>query len=79
MKIYTFFNVCDVYGEWLVSRFGRFTPEITQYQLYRRLGGPQGPSGRVQKMFPPAGFDSWTVQAITSRYTALAILAYTPR
>ena len=25
----------------------------TRYPLYRRLGGPQGRSGRVQKIWPP--------------------------
>ena len=29
----------------------------TRYPLYRRLGGPQGRSGRVRKMLPPTGFD----------------------
>ena len=39
-----------------------FTPgKETQYPLYRRLGGPQGQSGRVWKISPPPGFDPWTV------------------
>jgi len=29
-------------------------PGKTRYLLYRRLGGPQGRSGRVQKVSPPA-------------------------
>jgi len=33
-------------------------PGKTWYPLYRRLGGPQGRSGRVRKISPPAGFDS---------------------
>jgi hypothetical protein len=32
--------------------------------LYRRLGGPQGRSGRVRKVFPPSEFDPRTVQPI---------------
>ena len=36
--------------------------------LYRRLGGPQGRSGRVGKISPPPGFDTQTVQPIASRY-----------
>ena len=28
-------------------------PGKTRYPLYRRLGGPQGPSGRVRKISPP--------------------------
>jgi hypothetical protein len=37
-------------------RLGRLTPgEETQYTLYRRLGGPQGRSGRVWKISSPTG------------------------
>ena len=44
-------------GGWLTARHGRFTPgKETRYPLYRRLGGPQGRSGRVRKIFPPPGF-----------------------
>ena len=41
--------------------------------LYRRLGGPQGRSGRVRKISHPPGFDLRTVQPVTSRYTDYAI------
>jgi hypothetical protein len=44
-------------------------PGNTQYQLYRRLGGPQGRSGRVRKISPPPGFDLRTVQPVASCYT----------
>jgi hypothetical protein len=40
-----------------------------RYPLYRRMGGPQGRSGQVQKISPPPGFDPQTVQPIASRYT----------
>ena len=30
----------------------------TRYPLYRRLGGPQGRSGRVRKIWPPTGIRS---------------------
>ena len=33
-------------------------PEKTRYPLYRRLGEPQGRSGRVQKITPPVGMRS---------------------
>ena len=46
-----------------------FTPGNTRYQLYRRLGGPQGRSGQVRKISPPPGFDPRTVQPVASRYT----------
>jgi hypothetical protein len=39
-------------GGWSAPRPGRFTPGKTQYPLYRRLGGPQGRSGRVRKISP---------------------------
>jgi hypothetical protein len=47
----------------------------TRYQLYRRLGGPLNRSGRVGKISPLPGFNSWTVQAVASRYTDYAIPA----
>ena len=32
-------------------------PGKTRYPLYRRLGGPQGGSGRLRKISPQPGFD----------------------
>jgi len=37
--------------------------------LYRRLGGPQGRSGRVHKISTPSEFDPRSVQSVVSRYT----------
>jgi hypothetical protein len=51
-------------------------PEITRYPLYRRLGRPQGRSGRVLKISPSPGFDPRTVQLVASRYTDYAIPAH---
>jgi hypothetical protein len=34
-----------------------FLPGKTRFPLYRRLNGPQSPSGRVRKITPPPGFD----------------------
>jgi hypothetical protein len=45
------------------------TPGKTRYPLYRRLGGPQGRSGRVRKVSHPPVFDPRTVQPVASRYT----------
>ena len=45
---------------------------LPQYPLYK-TGGPQGQSGRVQKILPPPGFDPQTVQPIASCYTNWAI------
>jgi len=47
----------------------------TRYQLYKRLDGPHGRSGKVWKISPPPGFDPRTVQPVASRYTDWAILA----
>jgi len=42
------------WGWWSASRPGRtLPPGKTRYPLHRRLGGPQGPSGRVRKISPP--------------------------
>jgi hypothetical protein len=41
-------------------------PGKTRYPLYRKLGGPQGRSGRVRKLSPPSGLESQTVQPVTS-------------
>jgi hypothetical protein len=51
-------------------------PGMTRYPLYRRLGGPQGRSGRMQKILPPPGFNSRTAQLVASRYTDYAIPAH---
>jgi hypothetical protein len=55
-------------GGWLISRLGRFTPtNETRYPLCKRLGGPQGKSGRVRRILSPPGFEPRTVQPIASR------------
>jgi hypothetical protein len=41
-------------------------PEKTRYPLYRRLGGPQDHSGRVQKASPQLQFEPGTVQPVAS-------------
>ena len=62
---------------WLTPRPGRFTPgKETRYPLYRRLGGPQGRSGRVRNISSPIGFDPRTVQPVASRYADCAIPAH---
>jgi len=43
--------------------------EETRYPQRSRRGGPQGRSGRVQKISPPPGFDYQTVQPVASSYT----------
>ena len=41
--------------------------------FYRRMGRPQGRSGRVQKISLPLRFDLRTVQPVASRYTDYAL------
>ena len=48
-----------------------------QNPFYRKLGGPQGWSGCVQKISPPPGFDPQTAQPVASHYTDCAIPAHT--
>jgi len=43
-------------------------PGKTRYPLYKRLGGPQGRSGRLWKMSSPPGFDPRTVQPVASTF-----------
>jgi len=39
-------------GEWSAARLGRtLPPGKTLYPFYRRLGGPQGRSGRAESVF----------------------------
>ena len=59
----------------------RYTPAAlpqgkTQCPLYRRLGGTQGGSGRMRKIFRLPGFDPQTVKPVASSYTDWAIPAY---
>jgi len=55
---------------WVVSSKPRphFTPGKTRYPFYRRLGGPQGRSGRAENLVL-TGIRSRTVQPVVSRYT----------
>ena len=61
----------------LAPRPGRFTSDQeTRYPLHRRLGGPEGRSGRVRKISPTPGFDLRTVQPVASCYTDYATPAH---
>jgi hypothetical protein len=55
---------------------GHFVPQKTQYPLYRRLGGPWGWSGGVEKFLPSPGFDPWTYQSMASHYTNSTVPAH---
>jgi len=56
-------------SEWSAARPGRtLPPGKTRYPFYRKLGGPQGRSGRAE-ILVPTGIRSRTVQPVVSRYT----------
>jgi len=45
-------------GEWSAARPGQtLPPGKSRYPFYRRLGGPQGRSGRAENLVPPPRFD----------------------
>jgi hypothetical protein len=76
-KLYSFFNLGASCGGWSTPRPGRFTKgKEIRYTLYRRLGGPQGRSGRERKIAPPPRIDPRTVHPVASRYTNWAIPAH---
>ena len=63
-------------GEWSAARPGRtLPPGKTRYPLYRRLGGPQGRSGRAENLVP-TGIRSRTVQPIAQSLYRLSYPAY---
>jgi len=56
-------------GEWSAARPGRTLPSgKTRYPSYRRLGGPQGRSRRVENLIS-TGIRSRTIHLVFSRYT----------
>ena len=56
-------------SEWSAARPGRTLPPAkSRYPLYRRLGVPQGRSGRAENLVP-TGIRSQTAQPVVSRYT----------
>ena len=56
-------------GEWSAAHPGRtLPPGRTRYPFYRRLGGPQGRSGRAENLVP-TGIWSRTFKPVVCRYT----------
>ena len=47
----------------------------SRYPLYRRLGGLQGPSGRMRKISLQLGFDPRTVQTLASHHIKYVMLS----
>ena len=63
-------------GEWSVARPGRtLLPGKTRYPLYRRLGGPQGRSGRAENLALPR-FDYRNVQPVAHSLHRLSYPAH---
>jgi len=46
---------------------------LQRHTSYRRLSGPRGRSGRVEKISPPLGLYNRTIKLVGSRYTDYAI------
>ena len=63
-------------GEWSAARPGRtLPPGKTRYPFYRRLGGPQGRSGRAENLVP-TGIRSQTVQPVAQSLYRLSYQAH---
>jgi hypothetical protein len=65
-------------GEWSAARPGRtLPPGKTRYQLYRRLGGPQGRSGWAENLVL-TGIRSRTVQPVAQSLYRLSYYRIIP-
>ena len=63
-------------GEWSAARPGRILPAgKTRYPFYRRLGGPQGRSGRAENLVP-TGIRSRTVESVAQSLYRLSYRAH---
>ena len=63
-------------GEWSAARPGRtLSPGKTRYPFYRRLGGPQGRSGRAENLVH-TGLRSRTVQPVAQSLYRLSYRAH---
>jgi hypothetical protein len=72
-----FLNIGAKWGGWSTPRPGRsLPPGKTLYLLYRRLGGPQGRSGRVRKISPPPGFNHPNDQPVAQSLYRLSYPAH---
>ena len=76
VQFYPFMTTALEVGEWSAARPGRtLPPGKTRYPLYRRLGGPQGRSGRAENLASP-GFDPRTVQPVAQSLYRLSYPAH---
>ena len=69
VQLYSSMTAAPKGGEWSAKRPGR-TLHLgkSRYPFYRRLGGPQGRSGRAENLVP-TWIRTRTVQPVVSRYT----------
>ena len=75
-QLYTSMTATVEGGEWSAARPSRtLPPRNTRYPFYRKLGGPQGRSGRAENLVP-TGIRSQTIQPVVSRYTDWANRVY---
>jgi hypothetical protein len=79
LQLYSSMTAALEVGEWSAARPGRtLPPEKNWYPFYRRLGVPQGRSGRAENLVP-TGIRSRTVQPVAQslyrlRYPAAILL-----
>ena len=63
-------------GEWSAARpFRTLPPGKTRYRFYRRMGGPQGRSGRAENLVPTV-IRSRTVQPVAQSLYRLSYPAH---
>jgi len=71
-----FHDRCTGRKEWSTARPGRtLSPGNTRYPFYRRLGGPQGRSGRAENLVS-SGIRSRTVQPVAQSLYRLSYPAH---
>jgi len=66
---------------WMVNATPRplYPRERDVVLIVGRLGGPQGLSGRVQKISFPQAFDPLAVQPVASRYIDYTLPTHSPK
>jgi hypothetical protein len=62
-------DLCTRRGGWLAPRPARFIPGKDPVPIVQEAEWAQGWSGHVQKILPPPGLDSQTIQLVSSHHT----------
>jgi hypothetical protein len=70
VQLLSVFNLGDRLG-WVDKAMPRphYPPDQTRCLFYKGLGGPEGRSGRMQRISPLPGFDPQTVQPVANSHT----------